>query len=111
MSAELLRQWKTTRTGMGADSFNQVTSEYIDRLTGVGYGRSWRENILRAALVGYMRILQKTSSGETAMNRKGASTFKKRRFQKPVGYAEWFRLDGWEDDDHIEVTYLEDRVV
>ena len=46
----------------------------MDDLTEMGYYKlEWRENILKASVTGYMRILNKVRLGETARNRKGGS--------------------------------------
>ena len=37
----------------------------IDDLAAMGYSLAWREKVLRAAMVGWMRVLMKVEKGET----------------------------------------------
>ena len=67
----------------------------------MGYTKELREKVLRAAMLGYMRLLKKVSKGEAKRNRKGVQTLANRRFKRLIGIQEWYRVqedkpDGWE---------------
>ena len=91
MSSEILRRWKCTSEGVGAPDFRRITVEYIDSLTAMGYSLEWRKKVVSSTLKGYMRILAFAKQGHSDRNRFGASTFKKRRFNRTIGKQEWFR--------------------
>ena len=98
-SNEVLRRLKTTHVGLDQEEVESILVALMDDLTEMGYYKlEWRENILKASVTGYMRILNKVRLGETARNRKGAATRKTRRFQKLIGIQEWFRVDHGKQD-------------
>ena len=68
----------------------------------MGYQEIWRSKMLKDAMVGYTRVLQKVAQGETQRNRKGVCTLLSRRFKRLVGPNELFRLD--QDTDAVELT-------
>ena len=71
-SNEVLRRLKTTHVGLDQEEVESILVALMDDLTEMGYYKlEWRENILKASVTGYMRILNKVRLGETARSRKG----------------------------------------
>ena len=79
----------------------EILLNLLDDLEAMGYTKEWREKVLRLAMVGYMRLLDKVEKGETPRNRKGTATLQNRRYKRLIGIQEWFRIesnkpDAWE---------------
>ena len=73
----------------------------MDGLASIVYSPEWRENVLKSAMTGYMRVLSKVDRGEVTRNRKGVDSLKMRRFNKLLGIREWYKVereapDAWE---------------
>ena len=100
-SSEILRRLKTTSTGISQEESEEIILDMMDDLTAMGYSQQWKEKVLKAAMSGHMRILQKVKVGEASLHRKGKETLKARRFKKLVGATEWFRVE--EQDDAREI--------
>ena len=114
-SNELLRRIKTTQLGVSQEDLEEILKELMDDLTAMGYTSEWREKVLKAATVGYMRILDKVSKGEGPRNRRGSETLMARRFKKLIGIQEWFRVesgkpDAWEIQEPWENTGRRSKV-
>ena len=71
-----------------------VTKEYADCLTGMGYSKQWRVNVLMSALRGYQGILQLVDQGKVKRNRFGKATATARRFRKLLGPSKWYKKQG-----------------
>ena len=84
-TAEVIRRWKNTSTLLSRRTFEEITLDYSDDLTAMGFSEKWRRNILSVALEGYMKVCH----SETR-NRPGASTRMKRRRKKLVGDSDWY---------------------
>ena len=82
MTSELRRRWKNTWTGAPTSKYEQVTRDFSDNMTAMGYPQRWREDIIHKSLIGYMRFLKKVERGETQRNRDSESTRTSRRFAK-----------------------------
>ena len=50
-----------------------------------------KQEVLKNALVGYMRVLRKAQNGETKRNRVGAMMSMSRRYKKLCGQTDWYR--------------------
>ena len=51
----------------------RIIMGYMDNLTVMGYSLEWREKVLKAAMVGYQRILFQVRQGTTRRNRMGGT--------------------------------------
>ena len=71
-------------------------------MAGMGYSLEYREKVLKAAMVGYVRVLTQTKQGKTLRNRTGKCTLLKRRIMKLVGAAEWFKVRETEPNGEFE---------
>ena len=98
ISNEILRRLKCSSTALSKRTMETVISEYMGNLEGMGYTPEWRTKVLKAAIIGYTRVLGKVSRGETSRNRKGAETLMARRFKSLVGNKDWYRVLKEEDD-------------
>ena len=58
----------------------------MDELTGMGYSKKWRENVLTSAIEGYMKIAHKENR-----NRSGSATLMSRRHKRLCGKSTWFQ--------------------
>ena len=72
--AEILRRWKNSSPYLSREESEMITIKYMDELTGMGYSKKWRENVLNSAIEGYMKVCQKENR-----NRSGSSTLMSRR--------------------------------
>ena len=97
-SNEILRRLKTTHVEVSQTEMEGTIMTLMDELSAMGYAQEWKEKVLRAALIGYMRILEKVRKKEAPRNRKGAETLTSRRFKKLMGNQEWFRIDNGKPD-------------
>ena len=59
MTAEIKRRWKNTWEGARKAEYERITKDFMDNLAAMGYPLKWREETLREALVGYVRVLAK----------------------------------------------------
>ena len=55
MVAEIKRRWKNTWEGASTQIYEAITMKFMDNLAAMGYGLSWRKDVLMKALIGYMR--------------------------------------------------------
>ena len=85
--SEVLRRWKTSSLELNTNMMEEITKQYMDNLTSMGYSQKWREGILLAALTGYQRIIYKVGQGIVKRNRLGVDTYAKRRFQRLCGIS------------------------
>ena len=102
-SSEIIRRLKTTSIHVSQMETEEILTNLMDDLAAMGYNQDWRENILKSALKGYMRVLDKVEKGEVKRNRKGVDSMKQRRFKKLLGIREWYRVER-ETPDAWEVT-------
>ena len=58
MVAEIKRRWKNTWEGASTQTYEAITMKFMDNLAAMGYGLSWRKDVLMKALIGYMRVLK-----------------------------------------------------
>ena len=72
MVAEVRRRWKNTWEGASTETYERITKNFMDNLSAMGYPEEWKQEVLKKALVGYMRVLRKAQNGETKRNRVGA---------------------------------------
>ena len=60
-SNEILRRLKTSDTEVSQTEMEEILIQLMDDLTAIGYTQEWKEKVLRAAMLGYMRLLKKVS--------------------------------------------------
>ena len=89
MVAEVRRRWKNAWEGASSKTYERITKAFMDNLIAMGYPEEWRQEILRKALVGYMRVLRRAQNGETMRNRMGTMTSMSRRYKKLCGQTDW----------------------
>ena len=61
------------------DSTEEILAEFMGELEAMGYSQNWREQVLKASISGYMRILKKAEDGICPRNRLGADSMMNRR--------------------------------
>ena len=59
-----MRRWKNRSLGLSRDQMEEITMEYVDRLTAMRYSQEWRQKVLLKALVGYGRVLRRVVETE-----------------------------------------------
>ena len=84
--AKVLKRWKNSSTDLSKKEFEEVSLDYSDDLSAMGFNFKWRANIFRSAVTGYAKIAKSDNR-----NRPGASSKMKRRKKKLVGDVDWFR--------------------
>ena len=100
-SSEITIRLKTTSIHISQSETEDILTTLMDDLASMGYSPEWRENVLKSAMTGYMRVLSKVDRGEVTRNRKGVDSLKMRRFKKLLGIREWYKVereapDAWE---------------
>ena len=104
MVNEVKRRLKTTSELVSKQIFECVVQEFMDDLNAMGYTELWRAKVIKASLIGYMKVLRMEDQGKTKRNREGHMTVRMRRFKKLLGTKEWFRMD----DMDLEVDFEEE---
>ena len=90
-AGEVRRRLKNSSRLISKELVETIIVSYMDELNAAGYGQSWREKVLGAALLGYERVLEKERKGLTTRNRSGAMTHMSRRAKKLCGSSAWFK--------------------
>ena len=67
-SNEILRRLKTTHMEANQEDCERILIELMDNLAAMGYTEEWREKVMRAAIIGYMRLLERVRKGEIPRN-------------------------------------------
>ena len=89
--AEVMRRLKNTSMFASREQVEEVLTEYMDNLIGMGYDEDWRTKVLSSSIKGYRRILGQVREGKTQRNREGASTRTSRRWGRLMGPSTWFK--------------------
>ena len=88
---------KTTSVLLSQDTTDDIIKQLMEEMTGMGYPDAMKEQILKAAFIGYTRILGKVQRGECKRNRKRVDSLTTRRYKSLCGIKDWFRQDEQED--------------
>ena len=89
--------------GAGKEEYERVIKEFMDNLDAMCYPLNWWEEMLRKALIGYIRVMAKVKNGQTIRNRKAPITATQRWYSKQCGQTSWFRDEPEDEETNLSL--------
>ena len=100
---EIHRRIKNTSRELEDGRITSVLTDYMSELAQGGYPLKWREEVLRAAIIGYRKIWANECNGSGFVNRPDHENKSRRRAAKLTGNSTWFQVKGSKDEIPVQV--------
>ena len=100
---EIHSRIKNTSRELEDDRITAVLTDYMSELAQGGYPLKWREEVLRAAIIGYRKIWANECNGSGFVNRPDHENKSRRRAAKLTGNSTWFQVKGSKTENQVQV--------